>query len=68
MSADTPQQTYELKVCRDWFDVSRDNLLAACEMSEDEAKGIPDDVLVRIAQKQIAANIYLDKARKRMKT
>lgn len=54
---------YELKVNRNAFQASRSELLTACEMDEDEANGFPDQTLVKIAQKNIAAQMRLDEAK-----
>ena len=54
---------YELKVNRSAFQASRSELLAACEMDEGDADGIPDHTLVKIAQKNIAAQMRLDEAK-----
>jgi hypothetical protein len=60
-----PPKTYTLKVYAKDLTVSREDLLAACEMDESDAAGIPDEALVRMGQKNVAFQMKLDSLKKR---
>lgn len=61
-------QTYVLKVNRQEFNATRADLLAAAEMTEAEADGAPDAALIRIAQKNLAAQARLDEIKQLSQT
>ncbi len=54
---------FTLKVNRQEFEATRDQLLAAAELSPEEAEGIPAAALVRIAQKNLAAQARLEEVK-----
>ncbi len=58
-AAPPADKRYTLKVNHNEFDVSRDELLKLAGMSEEEAAGLPDPVLVRSAQLVEANRIAL---------
>jgi hypothetical protein len=62
--SDTPaEKKIRIKVRSNEFELTRDQLLREAELTEEEAAGMPETSLIRIAQKNIAANSYLEDAR-----
>jgi len=54
---------FSLRVNRNDFQVTRSQLLAAAEIDEADAKDIPEYALVKIAQKNLAAQARLDETK-----
>ncbi len=54
---------WTIKVNRQELNLTWGQILDACEMSDEEAEDVPDAALIRIAQKNIAAQMRLDEAK-----
>lgn len=64
-----PQQaaSFKLKVRGNEITASRDELIRYAELEPEEAEGLPEAALVRLAQKQLAASSYLDEVKQASK-
>jgi hypothetical protein len=60
---EAPKGTYHLRVNHNDFTVSRDELLRYAQLEPGEDEGISDVTLVRIAQKNLAADLRLDEVK-----
>ena len=60
---EAPKAAYHLRVNHNDFTVSRDELLRYAQLEPGEDEGISDVTLVRIAQKNLAADLRLDEVK-----
>jgi hypothetical protein len=63
----TTPDTFTLKVRGNEIKASRDDLIRYAELEPEEAAGLPQAALVRLAQKQLAASSYLDEVKQASK-
>lgn len=58
---------FTLKVNKNEFSATREEVLRYAELTDDDARGLPEAAIVRLAQKNLAAQAYLDEAREESK-
>ena len=56
-------KTFEIVVRGNKYAATRDQLIAAAELEPEDSVNVPDHTLVRLAQKMLASQTYLDEAK-----